>query len=103
MTRLPPGAAVTPEVAGWRSLSFHTVALDDSPMQVGDHMSRIAPPKAVESSPIIQRLESVLTALAPSFSVTFTGPGTRADLIRSPSALEIRPESSCAPAGTVTS
>ena len=35
-TRLPPGATVTPEVAGWRYLSFHTADLDDRPLQVGD-------------------------------------------------------------------
>jgi len=42
VTRLPPGATVTPEVAGWRHLSFHTADLDDRPLQVGDPEQEIA-------------------------------------------------------------
>ena len=34
MTRLPPGEAVTPDVAGWRHLSFAVHELD-APMRVG--------------------------------------------------------------------
>ena len=52
-------------------------------------MSRIASPKPAESSPISQRKESFLSWLTPSCMVTLTGPGTSADLIRSPSALEM--------------
>jgi 5-deoxy-glucuronate isomerase len=39
---LPPGAAVTPEVAGWRYLSFHVASLDDQPLQVGDPLQEVA-------------------------------------------------------------
>ena len=43
------------DVSQWYSTSE---TLPGSPMQVGVHMSRIAPPNAVESSPISQRYES---------------------------------------------
>jgi 5-deoxy-glucuronate isomerase len=39
---LPPGAAVTPEVAGWRYLSFHVAQLDTDPLQVGDPRAEVA-------------------------------------------------------------
>lgn len=39
---LPPGAIVTPEVAGWRYLSFHALELDDRPVQVGEPRSEVA-------------------------------------------------------------
>jgi 5-deoxy-glucuronate isomerase len=39
---LPPGAAVTSEVAGWRYLSFEVVTLDDRPLQVGDPQREVA-------------------------------------------------------------
>jgi 5-deoxy-glucuronate isomerase len=42
VTLLPPGAAVTPEVVGWRYLSFHTATLDDRPLQVGDPEREVA-------------------------------------------------------------
>ncbi len=41
-THLPPGATVTPAVAGWRYLSFHTADLDDRPLQVGDPEQEVA-------------------------------------------------------------
>lgn len=39
---LPVGAAVTPELAGWRHLSFHVAPLDDRPLQVGDPSQEVA-------------------------------------------------------------
>jgi 5-deoxy-glucuronate isomerase len=39
---LPAGAAVTPEVAGWRYLSFHVAELDAEPLQVGDPSAEVA-------------------------------------------------------------
>ena len=39
---LPPGAAVTPDVAGWRYLSFHVAELDDAPLQVGEPRAEVA-------------------------------------------------------------
>jgi 5-deoxy-glucuronate isomerase len=39
---LPPGAAVAPEVAGWRHLSFHVARLDEAPFQVGDPQREVA-------------------------------------------------------------
>ena len=42
MTRLPVGAAVSPEVAGWRYLSFHVAELDDRPLQVGEPQREVA-------------------------------------------------------------
>lgn len=39
---LPPGAAVTPEVAGWRHLSFEVATLDERPLQVGDPQREVA-------------------------------------------------------------
>jgi 5-deoxy-glucuronate isomerase len=39
---LPPGAAVTPEVAGWRYLSFHVATLDERPLQVGEPDREVA-------------------------------------------------------------
>ncbi len=39
---LPPGAAVTPDVAGWRYLSFEVATLDDRPLQVGDPQREVA-------------------------------------------------------------
>ena len=39
---LGPGAAVTPEVADWRHLSFHTADLDDRPLQVGEPDREVA-------------------------------------------------------------
>jgi 5-deoxy-glucuronate isomerase len=41
-SHLSPGAAVTPEGAGWRYLSFHTLELDDRPLQVGDPAQEVA-------------------------------------------------------------
>ncbi len=40
--RLAAGEAITPERAGWRYLSFLTLALDDSPIQVGDPEAEVA-------------------------------------------------------------
>lgn len=42
MTHLPPGASVTPEVAGWRYLSFEVATLDARALQVGDPQREVA-------------------------------------------------------------
>jgi len=42
VTRLPPGAVGTPEVAGWRYLSFDVREVDDRPLQVGEPRSEVA-------------------------------------------------------------
>ena len=42
MTRLAPGVAVTPEVAGWRYLSFETAVLGAEPLEVGDPRREVA-------------------------------------------------------------
>ena len=39
---LPPGAAVAPEVAGWRYLGFEVADLDQRPRQVGDPRREVA-------------------------------------------------------------
>jgi 5-deoxy-glucuronate isomerase len=39
---LPPGASVTPELAGWRYLAFHVATIDDQPLQVGDPQREVA-------------------------------------------------------------
>jgi len=42
MTRLPPRVAVTPEIAGWRHLSFETAVIGERPVQVGDPRREVA-------------------------------------------------------------
>ena len=42
MTHLPREADVTPDVAGWRHLSFGTAVLDARPLQVGDPRREVA-------------------------------------------------------------
>ncbi len=83
MTLLPPGAALTPDVAGWRHLSFHVAELDDRPLQVGD-----------------PRQEVVLVTLAGGARLAVRGGATTIDLPGRPSVWEGRPWAVYLPAGT---
>ena len=77
-----PELACTPPLSLDAQKYSWSVTLPGSPRQVGSHMSRIAPPKAVASSPISQRYEPWLPVRARI--VTFTVPAARSFLNAAP-------------------